>query len=76
MTNLALTEWIVILLILAANLFWLFTLVRVASDETGTNRVVWIVVVALTHVFGAVAYFLVGRKSAIVRRYLNGSIRN
>jgi hypothetical protein len=59
------SEWLVLLLAFSASLFWLFALVRVAVDETGTNRVVWIVVVALTHVLGAVAYFLVGRKSAI-----------
>jgi hypothetical protein len=50
------TEWMVILLVLVATLFWLFMLVQIARKERGTMRVVWLVGVALTHWLGAVAY--------------------
>ena len=55
-----------LLIWLAATAFWIWAIVdvvKVPDDSmfrTG-NKLIWILVVVLTHVIGAIIYFLVGR---------------
>lgn len=45
------------------TVFWIWTLIDCATKESsqGNDKVVWILVIALTHVLGAAIYFLVRR---------------
>ena len=60
-----------ILLILAmgvlGTVFWIWMLIECATREpsTGNDKIVWVIVIALTHLIGAVIYFLVRRPQRI-----------
>lgn len=45
------------------TVFWIWMLIDCASNEPsqGNDKVVWILVIALTHFLGAAIYFLVRR---------------
>jgi hypothetical protein len=45
------------------TVFWIWTLIDCATNESsqGNDKVVWILVIALTHLLGAAIYFLVRR---------------
>lgn len=45
------------------TIFWVWMLVDCATEEpsTGTEKIVWVVIIALTHLLGAALYFLVRR---------------
>ena len=45
------------------TVFWIWMLIDCASNESsqGNDKVVWILVIALTHFLGAAIYFLVRR---------------
>jgi hypothetical protein len=45
------------------TVFWIWTLIDCATKKSsqGNDKVVWILVIALTHVLGAAIYFLVRR---------------
>lgn len=45
------------------TVFWIWTLIDCATKESsqGNDKVVWILVIALTHVLGAAIYFFVRR---------------
>ena len=49
------------------TVFWIWTLIDCATKESsqGNDKVVWILVIALTHVLGAAIYFLVRRPARI-----------
>ena len=47
----------VLVVLLLGTLFWLFALVKIANQEEGTEKKVWLVFVVLTHALGAVIYF-------------------
>lgn len=67
MTSIGLFE----LLLLAAffglavlgTVFWIWMLIDCATKEssTGNEKIVWVVIIALTHLLGAALYFLVRR---------------
>ena len=44
-----------------ATVFWIWMLVDCATREPaqGNDKVVWVIVIALTHILGAAIYFLV-----------------
>lgn len=55
-----------LLIWLAATAFWIWAIVDVVKvpDDSmfrAGNKLIWILVVVLTHVIGAIIYFLVGR---------------
>ncbi|HEX2191863.1 MAG TPA: PLDc N-terminal domain-containing protein [Acidimicrobiales bacterium] len=58
-----------LVLMLAATVFWIWALVDVVRrPETGYRRgsqVLWVVLIALTHSLGALAYLLLGRPRAV-----------
>lgn len=45
------------------TIFWIWMIVDCASNEPseGNNKIVWILVIALTHVVGAAIYFFARR---------------
>jgi hypothetical protein len=45
------------------SIFWLWMLVECATREAqqGNNKIVWVLIIALTHVIGALIYFVVRR---------------
>jgi hypothetical protein len=49
------------------TLFWIWMLVDCATKEpdTGSNKIVWVVLIALTHWIGAAIYFFVRRPQRI-----------
>ncbi|MEZ5433335.1 MAG: PLDc N-terminal domain-containing protein [Verrucomicrobiales bacterium] len=53
---------------LALTAFWIGMLVECARRilNGDTRQVGWLIVIALTHGFGALAYFFLGRRSATV----------
>ena len=50
-----------------ATVFWIWMLVDCATREPsqGNDKVVWVIVIALTHILGAAIYFLVRRPERI-----------
>ena len=67
MTTLGLFELLVGLAFFAmailGTLFWIWMLVDCVTREpsTGNDKIVWVVIIALTHWIGALIYFLVRR---------------
>jgi hypothetical protein len=55
-----------LLIALAAFVFWIWMLIHAISNNglTGTERIVWVLVVFFLHVLGALIYFFVGRPKA------------
>lgn len=58
-------ELLLITLSLALTAFWIWMLVDCARSISGggSKHVGWLIVIALTHGFGALAYFFFGRRS-------------
>lgn len=56
-----------LLLGLAGTFFWIWMLVDCLTHESsqGNDKVVWAVVIALTHIVGAALYFFVRRPQRI-----------
>jgi hypothetical protein len=53
--------WVVMLvLVIAANVFWLWMLIDALTSIRDTNeKILWVLVIALLHFIGAVVYFFV-----------------
>lgn len=45
------------------TIFWIWMLIDCATKEpsTGTDKIVWVLIIALTHLLGAALYFFVRR---------------
>ena len=58
--------WIGVLVI-AALIFWIWTLVDCATKEPseGNDKIVWILIILLTNMIGAILYFLIRRPKRI-----------
>jgi hypothetical protein len=58
------------LISLAATVFWIWCIIDVVTKEPSEegNKVIWVLVVVLLHLLGALIYFLVRRPERI-RRY-------
>jgi hypothetical protein len=56
-----------VILALATSVFWIWMVVDCALNPslTGTDKVVWIIVIIFLHFIGALIYYLVGRKRAL-----------
>ena len=61
-------EWIFIFIALAAGIFWLKTVVEIATGKfkDDTSKIVWLLVVLLTGIIGAIIYVIAGRQSKMV----------
>jgi phospholipase D-like protein len=53
-----------VILFLVTSVFWIWMLVDCALNPalSGTDKVVWVLVIIFLHFIGALFYFLVGRK--------------
>ena len=52
-------ELLIVLVILGGFLFWAWMLVDCAINEpSGTNKIVWILIILLAHFIGAAVYFV------------------
>ncbi len=58
---------LVLLLCLVGTGFWIWMLVDCATKETdqGNNKLIWVLIIALTHFIGALIYLLVRRPQRI-----------
>jgi len=52
---------------LAAIIFWIWMIVDCATNEPAerNDKVVWILIIVLTHLLGAILYFLIRRPQRI-----------
>ena len=61
-----LTELIFLGILLLPLLLWIFALVDILRSEfTGSNKIVWLLVVIFLPVIGFILYFLIGTKQKI-----------
>jgi hypothetical protein len=53
-----------LLLMAAGTVFWIAMLIDCAKNEpsTGSDKIVWIVVIVFTHVLGALVYYFVQQR--------------
>ena len=61
-------EWIwIMLFFLLGPVLWIAALVSCIKNESSTDntKVVWVIIVVVLHVFGALAYFLIRRPQRI-----------
>jgi hypothetical protein len=62
MPSIGLSEWMIIFVILAGTVFWLWMLVECATKEpSGNEKIVWTIIIVFTHFIGAAIYFFVRR---------------
>ncbi len=56
-------EILVILLVLLSHIFWVWMLVDCATKQSlkGNEKVVWVIIIAVTNLLGAVLYFFIRR---------------
>jgi len=62
------SEWMIIaLFLLIGPIFWIAALVSCIKNESSTDntKVVWVVLIAVFQIFGALAYFLIRRPQRI-----------
>ncbi len=60
---------ILILIILAGLLFPLIALLSILRNEfTGSNKLIWIIVVLLLPIFGSLLYFIIGTQQKIDKK--------
>jgi len=52
-------ELVILVVLLLSNVFWIYTLIKIASTEKGGTQKTWIIFVALTHAIGASIYFTI-----------------
>jgi uncharacterized membrane protein YdjX (TVP38/TMEM64 family) len=58
--------WQLIIILLIGILPTIIALIDILRNEfNGNNKIVWVLVVLLTNFFGAILYFLFGRKQKI-----------
>ena len=54
--------FVMLLVVLAGSLLWVWMLIDcVINEPSGTNKIVWLLVILLANFIGAVIYFLVRR---------------
>ena len=54
---------------LGGTIFWIWMLIDAATKEPGDDneKIVWVIVIALTHLLGAILYFLIRRPARIAK---------
>jgi hypothetical protein len=55
------------ILAVVTSLFWLWMLIDALTNETGTDRIVWVLVIFFLHFLGALLYFFIRRGSRSTR---------
>ncbi|HVT81880.1 MAG TPA: PLDc N-terminal domain-containing protein [Phycisphaerae bacterium] len=58
---------VILLLAIAASIFWLWMLIDAVMNEQGTDKIVWFLVIFFLHLLGALIYFFVRRSGRGVR---------
>jgi|HubBroStandDraft_6_1064221.scaffolds.fasta_scaffold768118_2 heme/copper-type cytochrome/quinol oxidase subunit 1 len=60
-----------LLLMVAGTVFWIAMLIDCAKNEpsTGSDKIVWIVVIVFTHILGALIYYFVRRRPRRLAAY-------
>jgi hypothetical protein len=55
------------LLVLVSTVFWIWMIVDCVTSRslTGSDKIVWLLVIIFLHFVGALIYYLVGRKRAL-----------
>ena len=61
MPSISPTELLMLLLVCFATAFWIWMLVDCAKRDDDPNRLIWIIIIALTHTVGEILYFVVQR---------------
>jgi len=62
MFKLGVTEMVIILTVFAGMVFWIWMLIDCTTHEPSSNdKIVWIIIITVTHVIGAAIYFFVRR---------------
>jgi len=58
---------IVIAVVVGGTIFWIWMLIDCATKEpsTGNDKLIWILVILLTHLIGALIYYFVRRPQRI-----------
>jgi len=62
--SVGLPELIVLVLlfgILGSFVFWIWMLIDAATKLRGDDKIVWVIIIAVTHVIGALIYFIAKR---------------
>ena len=67
MPNISPTELLILLLVCFTTAFWIWMLVVCAKRDDDPQRLVWIIIIALTHTVGAILYFVVQRPKLLAR---------
>jgi ABC-type molybdate transport system permease subunit len=66
MIGLGLPELMLFMIFVFSGIFWLWALIDILrNDFTGSNKLIWILLVLFIPVLGFVLYFLIGRKQKI-----------
>jgi hypothetical protein len=58
MTAISIQELLILFVIIAGNVFWIYALTKIASAEKGVAQKIWIIFVVLTNAIGASLYFI------------------
>ncbi|TGU71425.1 zinc-ribbon domain-containing protein [Geomonas terrae] len=70
MFGFGLPELIVLLFTLTPLVLWVVALVDIIRSEfSGNNKIIWILVVVLLPLLGAILYFFVGRKQKVTSAF-------
>jgi hypothetical protein len=64
-----LSLFLILLIGLGGTIFWIWMIVECATKESnqGNDKIVWIIVIVLTHWIGALIYFFVRRPQRIAQ---------
>ena len=62
------SEWLLVLIVLAFLIFWIFTIVDVAKSKFSddTSKIIWLLIVLLTGILGSILYWIFGRSGRIL----------
>lgn len=62
------SEWLLVLIVLAFLIFWIFTIVDVAKSKFSddTTKIIWLLVIILLGLLGAVIYWIFGRSNRVI----------
>ena len=54
-------ELAILLLVVAATVFWIWIIVECATKDKDPDRLVWTIIIVFTHIIGAALYFFIRR---------------
>lgn len=60
-------ELLIVIVFVIPGIFWLWALIDILkNDFTGSNKLIWLLLVLFIPVLGFVLYFLIGRRQKIL----------